>query len=146
MAFAPIVPELYVSDFERSLRFYTDVLGFLVEYEREQPRFAFLSFEQKGGLMLQQREDGDEWITGDLQHPFGRGINFQIETRDVERLLAAVLERGIPLVRGLKDSWYEGGDTLFGCREFIIQDPDGYMLRFSQPLGRKPAGEHARGN
>ncbi len=37
-----IVPELYCSDFPRSLRFYTEVLGFGVRYVRQEDRFAYL--------------------------------------------------------------------------------------------------------
>jgi len=33
-----IVPELYCSDFPRSLRFYTEVLGFSVRYARQAER------------------------------------------------------------------------------------------------------------
>ncbi len=137
MIFAPVLPELYVSNIDRSLQFYTKILGFQVLYERDKPRFAFLSLQERAQLMLQQLEAGDEWITGALVYPFGRGVNFQIDIAEVEGLAGVLAAHGIELIRGLKDSWYRGGDTLFGCRELIVRDPDGYMLRFSQSLGRR---------
>ena len=75
--FNDLIPEIYVSDFQRSLEFYVDILGFKVEYTRQAPRFAFLSY-QGSQLMLQQCEPTDTH-TAALEHPYGRGINFQIE-------------------------------------------------------------------
>lgn len=43
LVFNKLVPELSVSDFERSLKFYCQVLGFEVEYERPEDSFAYLS-------------------------------------------------------------------------------------------------------
>jgi len=48
-----IVPELYCSSFEHSLAFYVGLVGFVVVYQREEERFAYLS---PGGadLMIEQ--------------------------------------------------------------------------------------------
>ena len=45
MRFNNILPELYVIDFHKSLHFYTDILGFKLEYDRPKPLFAFLSYQ-----------------------------------------------------------------------------------------------------
>ena len=37
----------------------------------------------------------------------------------------------------IEDHWYRKENTLLGCREFLVQDPNGYLLRFSQDLGEK---------
>ena len=37
MKFNPLTPELYVSHFQKSFDFYTKILGFTVEYQRENP-------------------------------------------------------------------------------------------------------------
>jgi hypothetical protein len=51
-----LVPELYCSDFARSLKFYTGVLGFFVRYDRPEQRFAYL--ERDGAeLMIEQTVD-----------------------------------------------------------------------------------------
>ncbi len=77
MQFNSILPELYVSDFEKSLHFYKDILGFKVEYTRENPQFAFLSFEESQ-IMIQELNpnEKDEYKVGKFEYPFGRGINF----------------------------------------------------------------------
>ncbi len=40
-------------------------------------------------------------------------------------------------VKELKETWYDIGEILSGQKEFLIQDPDGYLLRFTEYLGEK---------
>ena len=136
MRFNNILPELYVIDFKISLHFYTHILKFTLEYDRPKPLFAFLSY-QGSQLMIQQEEEDEEWHNGTPEYPFGRGINFQIETDNVQKIIDSLATNNYPLKRGIKDSWYKVKDTLHGCREILVMDPSGYLLRFSQSLGRK---------
>jgi catechol 2,3-dioxygenase-like lactoylglutathione lyase family enzyme len=133
MEFSALIPELSVSDITKSLAFYK-ALGFRVEYERPENKFAFLSLGE-AQLMIQEGEGG--WSTGKLEHPYGRGINFQIDVNDVTPLVAALKKAKLPLFEGVEDHWYRQGSVLLGCREFLVQDPDGYLLRFSQDIGEK---------
>ena len=140
MRFNNILPELYVIDFKKSLHFYTVLLGFKLEYQRTNPPFAFLSYQ--GSQLMIQQEDGDEvWHNGKPEYPFGRGINFQIETDNVQKIIDSLAKHNYPLKRGIKDSWYKVKDTLHGCREILVMDPSGYLLRFSQGFGVKKAFE-----
>lgn len=134
----PLLPELYVTDFQKSLHFYTKILGFAIEYQREKPFFAFLSY-QGSQLMIQELDPNEDkaFITGIYEYPFGRGINFQIDTNEVEQLARLLKAQDYPLRRDLQDSWYKKGDILSGCRQILVQDPDGYLLRFSQNLGER---------
>jgi catechol 2,3-dioxygenase-like lactoylglutathione lyase family enzyme len=131
----PMVPELSVSNFEASLSFYIDVLGFSVRIKRENPDFVYLEQEQVQ-IMLEQITDSG-WNTGELVAPLGRGINFQIELSDLEPLLKRLKQAQVPFFRDLKETWYDLGEKLSGEREFLIQDPDGYLLWFTQHLGEK---------
>lgn len=87
MIFNSLIPEISVSSFERSRKFYVDVLGFSVSYERVREKFAFLSFE---GAQLMIEEINGHWQTGELHYPFGRGINFQIQVGSVEPILLRI--------------------------------------------------------
>ena len=79
MQFEPsLVPELSVSDFQKSLSFYTKILGFKIEYDRPEKKFALLSFENSQ-LMINQHNS--TWAVGKLEYPLGRGVNFQIVRR-----------------------------------------------------------------
>jgi len=136
MKFLPLLPELYVADFKKSLHFYVDILGFKVEYQRQNPNFAFLSY-QGSQLMIQELQVGEKQAEK-LEYPFGRGINFQIETDNVQIIINSLSKHNYSLKKGMKDSWYRENNILHGCREILVTDPDGYLLRFSEDIGEKP--------
>ena len=133
MKFNPLIPELSVKNFEKSLQFYTG-LGFKIEYERKGSKFAFLSYE---GSQIMIEQINNHWKTGDLEYPFGRGINFQIETSNAEKLLNVLKNNKYTLFKKLKENWYRKNNKLVGNKEFLIQDPNGYLLRFAEDLGEK---------
>jgi len=135
MKFNTLLPELYVEDFDKSLFFYQKILEWKVEYRRENPRFAFLSYYESQ-LMIQELRPG-EAAEERLEHPYGRGINFQIDTPEVKTLLNQLEKANYPLKRGIKESWYEDGQFAYGCREILVNDPDGYLLRYSEDLGKR---------
>ena len=132
----PMVPELSVTDFSKSLHFYCEILGFSIRNQRSNPDFAYLDMENVQLMLEQIHESG--WNTGALEFPLGRGINFQIELADIATVHGRLVSAQIALYREMKESWYDVGDKLSGQREFLVQDPDGYLLRFSQYLGEKP--------
>ena len=37
----------------------------------------------------------------------------------------------------MEENWYRQDEYLLGNKEFLVQDPDGYLLRFSEDLGKK---------
>ena len=134
-----LVPELNCRDFARSFAFYCDVLGFTPAYQRPEHRFAYL--EREGvELMLEELTDDPDftWWTGELEVPFGRGINFQIEVSDLDSLLQSLSRHGFKLRREPWEAWYRADDHENGQRQFLVQDPDGYLLRFCQDLGERP--------
>ncbi len=133
--FNAIVPELYCSNFETSLRFYTEVLGFAVVYSRLNERFAFLE-RQGAQLMIEQPEPPNRaWIIGDVQPPFGKGVNFEINTTNVAELHEQCINNQAAIYLPLEEKWYQAGSKKVGNLQFIVLDPDGYMLRFAQDLG-----------
>jgi catechol 2,3-dioxygenase-like lactoylglutathione lyase family enzyme len=129
----PLVPELMVGDITASLAFWRDVLGFRVLYQRSAERFAYV--EREGAeLMLEEAGEGS-WVVAEMARPYGRGINLQIEARDLQVLLDALLRAKWPLYRQPEERWYGTGTQSSGQRQFLVQDPDGYLLRFAQSLG-----------
>lgn len=135
MKFLPILAEFVVTDFRKSLDFYVKIIGFKIEYQRQDPNFAFLSFN-KSQIMIQELRKGEK-ESEKLEYPFGRGINFQIDTENVETIVTSLKKNNYPIKREVKDSWYQAGNKSYGCREILVTDPDGYLLRFSEELGIK---------
>lgn len=131
----PMVPELSVSNFEESLNFYQHLLGFKIRNQRSNPDFAYLENE-KVQIMLEQIHDTG-WVIGELEYPLGRGVNFQIELTDISPILERLKAANVVLYRELNENWYDEGNVLSGQLEFLVQDPDGYLLRFTQHLGEK---------
>jgi len=129
MKFNSLIPELTVRDVERTKRFYTDILGFRMEYERPEDGFVFLSLGENQLMFEQERED--VWRTGELEYPFGRGVNFEMTVPDVEALYRRVTEAGVAPFRELRESRYRSGEEIIAQKEFLVQDPDGYLLRFT---------------
>ena len=138
MKWAALVPELYVLNFERSLTFYTDVLGFEVAFSRPDERFAYLQLGE-AQLMLDQFVEGQSWQTGELRYPLGRGVNLEIGVDDVEGMLRRLEAENYPLKVPLEERWYRQDEVLNGQKQFLVMDPDGYLLRFAESLGTKPA-------
>ena len=130
-----LVPELTVTDVEVSLRFYT-AAGFTVRFRRVEPPFAYIELG-RAQLMLEQQH-GTGWNVEPLDRPLGRGVNFQLEVPDVDAVHSSLTGIGTSMFRGVCNTWYPVSANLEeGQREFLAQDPDGYLLRFSQYLGQR---------
>ena len=135
MNFNKIIPELSVSNLLVSLKFYKTI-GFKIEYERPENKFVFISLDEIQ-FMLQEISDNDKWDIAPLTYPFGNGINFQLEVNDVEKIYNNLKENNYKITFEMEENWYRQDDKLLGNKEFLVQDPDGYLIRFSQDLGEK---------
>ena len=133
-----LVPELLVGDLAASLAFWRDLCGFTVLYDRPAEGFAYIA---RGGahLMLEQTGIIRNWVTGPLERPYGRGINFQIAVDDADAVADAVTGAGVALFLEPETTWYRIGEEETGVRQFLVQDPDGYLVRFPSSIGRRPA-------
>jgi catechol 2,3-dioxygenase-like lactoylglutathione lyase family enzyme len=125
------VPELDVTDLAQSLGFWVDLLGFRVAYDRPAAKFAYL---ERGVLQVMLCEINGEWMTGALERPFGRGVNFQMAVTDLDQIVARLAAADWPLFRPLEEKTYRIGAQTRRSREMLVQDPDGYLLRFAQSL------------
>ncbi|MCT4507534.1 MAG: VOC family protein [Tepidibacter sp.] len=132
--FNKLIPELSVLDIDKSLNFYLNILLFKLEYERKEDKFAMISLN---GSQIMIEQINGYWETGELSYPFGRGINFQIEVDDIDKLYENIKENEYPIKIEMEENWYRADDKLVGQKEFLVMDPDGYLLRFAQDLGEK---------
>lgn len=133
--FAALVPELDVADLEASLRFWCGALGFRIAYARPEDGFAYL--EREGAQVMLCRRNGN-WETAPLEHPFGRGLNLQITVAALAPLLEGLAAAGWPLFREAHAARYRVGEGSVHVRQFLVQDPDGYLLRFSERIPDYP--------
>lgn len=122
-----LIPELSVSNIDISNKFYLD-LGFKIRYERKENKFCFLQLE---GNQIMIEENNDNWNTGKLEHPYGRGINLSMTVSNIEKMYEILKEKNIKFFLDLKIHEYRIDDKISYDKEFLIQDPDGYLLRFN---------------
>ena len=133
--FSKNIPELSVTNLENSLRFYKTA-GFKIEYDRPENKFAFISLGEIQ-FMLQEITEDDKWDVAPLSYPFGNGINFQLEVEGLNEIYNSFKTSNYKITFDIEENWYRQDNKLLGNKEFLIQDPDGYLLRFSEDLGKK---------
>jgi len=133
---APLMAEIMVTDYAASLAFWTGPLGFGTAFVRPAQKLACLEHPDGAQMMLYQR-DGD-WETGPLEVPFGRGAVIQVYVADAEAAAARIVAADVPFYVAPREKWRDWGDRLGGQREFLVQDPDGYLVMVAQRIGERP--------
>jgi lactoylglutathione lyase len=121
--------ELFVSDRDKSVDFYTSVLGF--EVRRLDGSYAMLTY---GDVVLGLGRQADLPETGEgpgftqqrLALDHGAGVEIVLETPDLEALYERVQRSGYQLAAPMQD-------RPWGLRDFRVADPDGYYLRITTP-------------
>ena len=133
-----LIPEFRVQDYNKSIDFYISLAGFTIVYDRPEEEFAMLDREGARIMIESISPHTRSWEVGELEPPFGRGVNFQIEVADVESLYASFKDNAYPIFFEMEEKWYRRGEGEVGNRQFLVQDPDGYLLRFFEDLGSRP--------
>ncbi len=127
MKFNSLIPELSVTNIEKSKEFYLN-LGFKIIYERKEDKFCFLYLEDNQ-IMIE--EINNNWNVGEMKYPFGNGINISMTVSDIDSFYESIISKKIVLFRKIKTSKYRVDDIIYEDKEFLLQDPDGYLLRFN---------------
>jgi lactoylglutathione lyase len=121
-----LTPNLIVTDVERSIRFYRDVLGFTVSQTvPEAPPYVF-AVVQSGPVQIFLNAPGPaiEEYPAFKDRPLGGTLTLFIDVVDIERSHAE-LQNKVKIVMPLDHKWY-------GVTEFAFEDPDGYLITFAE--------------
>ncbi|WP_242168080.1 MULTISPECIES: VOC family protein [unclassified Pseudomonas] len=132
-----LVPELMVSNLSDSLEFWVALVGFKIAYQRLEDGFAYLDLDGAQVMLEQVDPLANQWLTAALERPFGRGMNLQIDVASVLPVIQRLDAAAYPLFKASKDVWYRAGEVEVGQREFLLQDPDGYLVRLVERLGER---------
>ncbi len=116
--------ELFVTDMQKSIDFYTKVLGF--ERLEGQPDYApvrsgsvLIALGPAAGLPKKHHFNPE--VQSDRR---GLGVEIVLEVEDVKSLFEKVKAKGYKILSPLrKQSW--------GLTDFRVADPDGYYLRIT---------------
>jgi catechol 2,3-dioxygenase-like lactoylglutathione lyase family enzyme len=126
-----ITPNLIVSSVERSLAFYTDVLGFArgTTVPGESP-FVFASATSGPvEIFLNDRSTVTKESPQMAGLSFGGGNTMFIEVVGIDALHDRVAPN-VTVVMPIHTQWY-------GMREFAITDPDGYVITFAERVAHQ---------
>ena len=130
-----LTPNLIVADVERSLAFYTGVLGFERGFTvPEQAPFVFASVVSGPlEIFFNEREAAAKEYPAFGTRPIGlTGTMFiEVQAGNVDQLHDR-LKTIAPIVMPLVKQWY-------GTKEFAIGDPDGYVITFAERVAAAPA-------
>jgi len=139
---------ILVSDFERSFRFYTEVLGCTVTNRNKRPdgsETAFLRFDDMHhDVVLSSAPPGVDVTSQGQRERLIQQIAFEVEDRDeFLKALAHLHAKGVKLINGPLIHGFESGGNLSGSgsRSFYFHDPDGNRLEIYTDMMRVPNGE-----
>ena len=74
------------------------------------------------------------WSVGEISYPFGNGVNFQIYAENIDDIYKVCKEKNLIFFRELMISEYKVNNQIVTEKEFLIQDPDGYLIRFQKTI------------
>jgi catechol 2,3-dioxygenase-like lactoylglutathione lyase family enzyme len=114
-----VIPQLRITNAERSLAFYVDGLGFAIDWQHQfEPGFPlFFQITRAGQTIFLTQHSGD--------CETGGAVYFKVPDA---RAYYAVFQRNGIVATNLPE------DTPWGTCEFLLTDPDGNRLRFANDL------------
>lgn len=137
--FSKLTPNLLVADVERSLAFYTNVLGFERGFTvPDQSPFVFGSVVSGSiEIFFNERETAAKEYPVFAGKPLGLSGTIFIELQRSQGAGAIEplhdrLKAAVSIVMPLVKQWY-------GMKEFAIADPDGYVITFAERVATDPA-------
>jgi catechol 2,3-dioxygenase-like lactoylglutathione lyase family enzyme len=117
-----LTPNLIVSNVERSLAFYRDVLGFSVAFTVPEASPLVFAAMQSGPveIFLNAPEAATAEYPAFKDRPLGGTLTLFIEVAGIHKVHDALNGR-VNIVMPLETKWY-------GMTEFAFEDPDGYLI------------------
>jgi catechol 2,3-dioxygenase-like lactoylglutathione lyase family enzyme len=119
---------LAVADVERSVAFYRDHLGFLVDATYDDPPYATL---KRNGVRLSLAEQGHAapdrpGVAMIVPEPSRLPVVLVLEVTDAAAIHAAMRAERVPILA-------EPYAPPWGGLRFFVVDPDGYLVEIEQP-------------
>ena len=142
MLLKKLTPNLMVEDVNRTVAFYNNVLGFeLVMAVPENSQEVLIALPRDKQLIYAMLKCGNieimfqakDSLAGDMpvfkDREVGGSLTFYIEVENIAALYSKLKEK-VSVIKELHTTFY-------GMREFYIQDCNGYILGFAEPILRK---------
>lgn len=115
-----IAPQFLVGDLDRGIAYYRDKLGFELEFQYED----FYASVTRDGCAIHLK--AAEKLVADREHRKRNDhLDAYIAVADLRGLFDELQTRGADVIRPLKEEPW-------ACTDFYVEDPDGYILCFSE--------------
>lgn len=122
MAITGIVPQLRTTDMSSSIGFYTEKLGFSVEFRYQDFYAGIRAGNQTFHLKLVDEKDPSIAYVDECEH-----FHLYLETKNLSDLAAQLKADGVPLIK-------EVHETAWSTREIVIRDDQGHTLYLGEPI------------
>ena len=122
MMIRAIILQLRTTDIASSVHFYTEKLGFTVEFNYQDFYVGIRAGEHLIHLKLVDEQDPSITYVDEGGH-----IHLYLETENVTAFAELLKARGVRMVEDVHE-------TEWNTREFIIHDDQGHTLYFGEPL------------
>ncbi|HEY5859516.1 MAG TPA: VOC family protein [Actinomycetota bacterium] len=119
--------QVFVTDFDRSLAFYRDVLGFDVVFTYGDP--AFYGEVSRGDAAFNLRHVDDSPFVAGVRDA-GQLLSVSMRITDAALLFVEYEAAGVEFQERLRDKpWRDS--------EFVVRDPDGNLILFGSPTEQR---------
>ena len=115
-----IVPQFLVDDLDRAVAYYRDRLGFELDFTYE----SFYAGVSRDGCAIHLKHAAK--TAGDRAHrKQNEHLDAYIAVAGIRGLFSELQTRGADVIKPLEE-------RPWGCLDFYVTDPDGYILCFSE--------------
>jgi catechol 2,3-dioxygenase-like lactoylglutathione lyase family enzyme len=116
-----IAPQFLVDDLDRAIAYYVEKLGFALDFKYQ----SFYASVSRDGLAIHLKCAPK--LAADREHrKQNEHLDAYISVSGVRALFSELEKRGARIMKPLaEEPW--------GCVDFYADDPDGYILCFSEP-------------
>ena len=115
-----IAPQLLVEDLERAIAYYRDGLGFTLDFIYE----SFYASVSRDGCAIHLKH-GPVPAAEQARRKEQEHLAAYVAVSDIRDLFVEMQRRGADVIKPLEE-------RPWNCLEFYVQDPDGYVLCFSE--------------
>ena len=115
-----IFPQFLVDDLDRAIAYYCDVLGFELDFKYQ----SFYASVRRDGFAIHLKHAAK--LPAERAHrKQNEHLDAYVAVSGIGNLFSELQMRGAEVIKGLEQ-------RPWGCADFYVADPDGYILCFSE--------------
>ena len=118
-----IAPQFLVDDLDRAIAYYRDKLGFALDFKYQ----SFYASVSRDGFAIHLKHGPR--LAGDKEHrKQNEHLDAYVSVSGIQGLFGEMEKRGAQVIKPLEA-------RPWACLDFYVEDPDGYILCFSEQNG-----------